>query len=382
MSTGRKLGIGFLSFIFTLLLFGTVMTSGFATTFSDRENPKKWLDESGVYSAAVDSLLAQLEKISKQDGGAGQSGDAQEQLTIPIDRPEIQSAIKNAFSPQFLEDAAEQFINGTYDWLEGKTEKPRFRIDFTPAKTSFVLQVTDYLKQRLNSLPACTSVAQAQTFDPFTVECRPPGLNIDAEAQRVSSELLTSEEFLPDTVFTADNTFKDEQTGKSAFDNLAELPKVYQLSQILPFIFGTLALLGAVGIFFLHPDKRKGAGKLAYMFGVTGVILLIGALLTNAGFNKLRDQLINENGDEFEALKGSLLTLLQKINGAINQVTVKFAIAFIVLAAGTLVYLFFTRGKNGQKGTPTDKPAESKGPENTSGVEHADNQKTESKEET
>src|SRR3989344_1871912 len=122
----------------TLLLILTATIAILDLTFTPG-NVKKWLKGSAVYSTVTDNILKQSQDALAKSTDGSQS---------PLNQPEIQAAVKDAFSPAFLQTSTENFIDGLTPWLNGKTAKPTFSIDVSSAKTKFIESLANYARNR------------------------------------------------------------------------------------------------------------------------------------------------------------------------------------------------------------------------------------------
>lgn len=312
--------------LFTLAIIGAVLF-----VFGTPEGAKKALNDSGLYDNAVDSVLEATAKEAKKE-----SGDV-----LPLDDPAIQSAVKDAVPPELLKDSSEVIIASLYDWLNGKTEKPEFAIDLNETKTKLVDGIAGAAQSRYEGLPVCT-LEQLQSVgtdvDPFNAPCQVPGLASSSIAERVRQELLTNNEFLKDTVITADNLPKDEQ-GNGIADNFSAVPGIFGLIKSLPLLLGFVSLLLAVAVMFLSESKRIGLRRIGITLVGTGIFLLIGSLIGILLFDQANKpgKLVQE-GNEYNA---NIIKGLQSLFDGLNQGLMRYYIAYIILGTGILLTLWY-----------------------------------------
>ena len=174
----KKLARGLSSYLSKLFIFLVAIVGALVFTFHSPKKIEKSLSDSGVYSTFIDSALKEVNKSNK-------SGN--DNSNIPITDPAIKEAANKAFPPTLLQQTTENVLNGSYDWLTGKTTGPSFKVDLRQAKQTFAQSVGEAAKQRLVKLPACTA-AQLQKLssdiDPFSVLCRPPGVNLASQQRK------------------------------------------------------------------------------------------------------------------------------------------------------------------------------------------------------
>ncbi|HLC91966.1 MAG TPA: hypothetical protein VJC09_02855, partial [Candidatus Saccharimonadales bacterium] len=124
----KKILRWFASYFFKLFILLVAVVAALVMTFHSPDKIEKSLSDSGVYSTFVDSALQEVQKAVK---------DNPDNSEVPIADPAIKAAAKQAFTPQLLQTSTESVLNGTYDWLAGKTAEPNFKIDLTNAKQTF-----------------------------------------------------------------------------------------------------------------------------------------------------------------------------------------------------------------------------------------------------
>ncbi len=105
-----------------------IITVYFLTTGSlitDRNTVKAWLNDSDTYVHIEENMLNLIE-IEDENGN---KQTLQESLDIGgLDGDVIVAVISDSYNAEFLQSAFERVIDGTYDWLEGKTPQPEFEV--------------------------------------------------------------------------------------------------------------------------------------------------------------------------------------------------------------------------------------------------------------
>lgn len=306
--------------LFTLALAGATWM-----TFSTPDAIKQAADDSNIYQTAVDNILDTAKKNIR-------SQDAQ----LPIDQPEIEQAAREAFPADLLSKNSGSIIDGFYAWLQGKTEQPEFSVNLSEAKQSFASGAADYAVKRYESLPPCT-LAQLRTLDaevdPFSVDCRPPGLASVSVRQEVIDKILGSPEFLADTNFTAEDLPKDEQ-GRTVTENLSKAPDAYNVLRTLPWILGLLSAVFGIGVFLLSDTKKQGIKSIGITLLGTGLFIGIGALLADWTFKQVNSQAKEPFADSLISITTSLI---QSVNGNL----LKFYASYILLGTVILLSLWY-----------------------------------------
>lgn len=339
----KKLLLGLLSALFSLCIITLAVTTSFNSVFGRPDTLKTTLQQSKVY----DSLAASVgDNIAK---------NAQAETGLPAENPLVQNAITKVITPQKLQGYSEQAIDGTYSWLEGKTETPNYQLDLASLQGELGASAGDAAAQHVQTLPVCTLAQLRQldpaTADPFSLPCQPPNVNIAAERQKVVNELTANNTITEDNTLTAQDA-TDEQ-GQNVFQNLAYIPVVFQWSKFLPWVAGVLAIAAGAAIVFLYLDRRQGIKLLAKMLVITGVILLIGIWLGSFVLGKARPDV--QAGSTSVALQDSVVTVMRSLNRALNRTLLVFAIVYTLAGAGGLIGLYSTRPKHAMDAS-LDKP--------------------------
>jgi hypothetical protein len=279
---------------------------------------------------------------------------------------------------EFIQSNSESFIDSLYAWLSGKTEQPQFTVDLTEAKQKLIDGVAAAAQNRYEGLPICT-LEQVRSLgtdiDPFNAPCQPPGLASSAVQEKVRTELASNQEFLKDTVLTAEDLPKDEQ-GRTVTDNLAAAPDAYNLAKSLPWLLALVSLLLAAAVVFLSDTKLRGLRSIGITLLGTGIFLFIGSFLITYAFNQANKpgKLVQE-GNDFNA---NIIAGLQSMSDSFNSALMRFYIAYILIGAGILLALWFrNRGQKHEaapvvddKAAVTEKPEEKAEPDTDTKTEH------------
>jgi hypothetical protein len=263
MSPTRRIGLFICNSLFRLALLVTMSLAVFNLSFRTPTLLKASLVETKAYERFVPAVI----EDNKQRGSS-----------LPLDDPEIRAIAARAFSPELMQKNAEQFIDATYAWLQGETYQPRFRIDFSSAKQQFANEVGAYEIRRLKALPVCATYKPSVTFDVYNATCRPLGLQLDGREQDIAAEIMSSQGFMPKSIFTADDLPRNDK-GETISQRLALAPLYFRLANSLMWIFGGLTILLAAGMVYLRPSRRKGWRSLGIAILSDGALLAISALV-------------------------------------------------------------------------------------------------------
>lgn len=331
----RKFAVFLAGTLLLFLLYTTVTASVTVLTFTPG-HLKKWLHDGNVYNTIIDSLTKQGQTAvaaTAADDTANNNGE------------EVKAAIKQAVTPAFLQQSTEQFIDGTTPWLEGKTTQPTFNIDVSSVKQTFIQQLADQARAKYAALPVCARGQTPDTSDIFNVSCQVPGVSIEPQIQQAIQDFNANKDFLPNATINPTNLeSNDSGQQKPVFEQLHNVPTYYKWAHILPYILGTLAIISALVIIFASSERRTGVRRVMIALASTGIILLLTVMVSTYGVNKAQDHIAKSAGPD-TVVQNSAVQVIKLVQHDINRNIIIFAAVFLVLAAGLLVYLLFTRPK-------------------------------------
>ncbi len=324
----------FVAALLPLFLFALAVDVGILQTAGQPEKIKKILSSSGIYDSVVASALDQAKN------SAGDKGDG-----IALTNPAVKTAAEKAITPAFLQQSTETLIDSTFNWLDGKTPTPDFRIDLSSVKSTFAVEAGKAAQAQAASLPVCTSGGASSSFDPFEATCLPRGVTPSAAATQVQNDIISGQGFLKDAVITAD-TVKSGDTNQSVFnDQLKNAPKAYQKAKKSPIVLGILSLLAVFGVIFLSSSRRAGVRRAGITLLVVGVSLLVFAWVLNWGVNqKALPKLNLDNKVLQEKVRVLAKDLTQSLDKTYYVIGGTYAALGTLAIAGTM---FIHRGKGG-----------------------------------
>jgi cation transport regulator ChaB len=335
----RKSFVHLLSLILLFSLVSLAVSVGTNLTLSEPTKLEKALDDSKFYDSFATYAAEQTQKIAGHDAAA----------SVQLKDPAIKQAAANVFTPQFLKQTVAKILNSNYDWLKGKTDRPDFAVDLSGAKQVYAASVGGYVKDRLAGLPTCTPAQLAQlpavaNVDWLNIECRPAALSPEAARMVVTQQLANSDDFLDNPQLTAQSIGSQDSGGSQPYyTQLSSLPKVYQFSQKLPIIAAVLALLGILGIVFIHPDRRRGLKRVGIVALTAGILLALEKLISDVIFTKLEQGVFNQSSTG--PLQHSLVDALHRIEAKLVMIDFYFAAAYLLLGIALLLWLRRGRAK-------------------------------------
>jgi len=325
MGIARRLMLGLLSSLFVTLLFAAAFDIGFVRTATNPEKVKQLVSESGIYRSVVPNLLSQTKTISTNLGDISTKDTA------------IQQAANKALTPQDVKAQTEPVIDNIYAWLDGKIERPNFKISLAGVKSDFGVNVAKEVQTRLSKLAACSpaqSLAISRSNDYLNANCLPAGVSPAAAAAQVRRALNGSNDFIEKTNITPD-TIKQDGSRQSVFDEqLKQAPQRYQLFKKTPFLLTVLAILTGVGIFFLSDTRQKGLRRIGISLLIVGILMMLFAWAVNRTMNT---NVIPKISFDNAFLKQDITALARDITGQINKNYWFFGILYAVLGAAVIV---------------------------------------------
>lgn len=327
-------------------------------TLGTSDNLKRWLAESSIYNNVVDSALTNAQVNSIKTGN---------DTSIPLDNDVVRQSAEAVFTADLIEGHVNNFIDGNYSWIQGKTPTPEFSINLEKAKQTFAERVGSEVQTRLATLPTCTPEQLSKfqiPLDPMTINCKPASLNPETEGARITEEIGSSD-FLKKPVIDANTIGKDnDNKGDAYYKDLEALPSAYSFAQKLPGIAAILVILLGAGIIFIAPTKRRGIRKIASVFLVAGLFLVIMKVISFIVVSSVQERVLTKTFEN--RLQEGYTQLLEKIQASIAQADFQFGLAFIALALVAYIVLLATRNKSRKEKGSQDKPEKAKKDNNSS----------------
>jgi hypothetical protein len=334
----RKGIVYLLSLSLLVTLVGTAVATSANQTLGKPKKVETYLAQSKLYDHFVAYTADQAKKTS---------GDGDQSGSVSLSDAAVQTAAKSAFSPQLIQKSVNTFIDSNYAWLEGKTATPNFTIDLSSQKQTFAQKVGEYVKTYTAGLPVCTDAqaAQQQNTDPLAATCRPAALTPEDAGAQTTQRLSTTSDFLSNPIITASSINpKGNQQSKPYYQKLSRLPQLYRLATKLPFIFGGLSILSALGVIFIMPERRKGVRRVGIVLLASGIILVAMKFIADFGFKQMEHRVFNSAS--IGQLQQSLTDFGHRVESSMVRTDLIFGIVFLLLALVILGILFRTRQKS------------------------------------
>lgn len=328
MDIARKFALGVCETIMFLCIGLFIFGLIFRITIGNSVFIEKTISGSGIYTVVTNNLKNQIQGSNSFSSS---------------ENPIITSAINKAFSVNRIQDFAESGISQTYAWLEGETQTPKFSLDTNQIKIDMADAIANGLSERAATLPACSSRIRPTTNDIFTINCIPPGTDINVEIFKIKQQILTADtnQLGQNTPISAESiTFSSNQ--QPYYKNLAQLPKYYQLLKNLVFILTMMFLIMAVVVIILKKPRYKALKTLALPFMIYGILYIIAGFIVPSQLNKLIDANIKSiNPPEFIApLKFIATSMIKQGSGALTKTGIIF---FVIGLACLIIYILIKR---------------------------------------
>jgi hypothetical protein len=312
----------------TLLSFGLSWSAWHV--ISQPDYVKQTLRKNDIYQTVVQDLLKQ--KQTDIAGAAGVSGD----------QSEVQDAITKAIPPELLQTQAEKIIDGSFDWLQGKTDKLNVTFDIGSAKQQIADGIAAAADKHLRSLPTCTTAASLQSnasANALEATCLPPGFDIPAAVNQARQNVLGSEA-LQNTSLNADEI--QTGNGTSLQQQLQSGPKIYERTQWAIYGQGILAILLAIGLVLLSTDWRIGIRRLGIIALWTGALSAGIAWLSGIAVKYAADKLAG-NTAGMQVLQQKAIGIVQVIVNDIRTWWMYYGAVLAMLGIVLLVTYRLTR---------------------------------------
>lgn len=348
MSGGKKIGLGVVSFmLFNLICVGLLLIA-VSQVLTSREQVKILATNKATYSAITKTLV--------QNGLGNTTQNVLDNSQQTPDNQALQKIIEKYLGTQNYSRIATNIIDSTYDWLEGKTEQPKFNVSFASNQAEFQQFITTVFTERYTSLPPCDSTIDLTTYNPLEATCKPEGYDEAAVQAFVSDQAEAPElaEFYKNASLNSTLVFGEINSATTS-----QARGWYNFLKIIPIIFSILLALFVALIFLICFNWRKG-------LKVTAIAILVPSLvclLSTAVFMVVARAIVIPaiTGNNQTALEPALNFAFAQINNRI----ILYSALLATLSAASLVVLHFTKQKASTAALPDipepiKAPAESK----------------------
>ncbi len=342
MSFAKNFGLKIAASLFGLSIFGLAVAFSFNAVFGTPDSLKVALAKSGTYTIIADSIAANLANETYTsyigDRATGGSGEPVKANTAAFNK-----AAKSIITPSIIQRNTEKVIDGSYAWLDGSMPTPTFRLDTNEIQQQVAANLGTAATGRVGKLPICTQAQLQQldihNIDPFTVPCRPPDINLTALRRQFEDNLSVNNDSPADKIITAEDV--TNEAGQNVFAQAKRIPRIFQLGQRLPWIFGVVAIISAVIVVCFSSPRLRGVKSVSIMFLIMGVMLFAFIVIVAFVFRQIGANIAgasNEVGD-------TVLTVARALNDQVSSPLKIFAIVYVLLGITGLVLPRFVRNR-------------------------------------
>lgn len=343
----KKLITRFSIFLLFLSVIGFVasLTLNFTITAS---HVKSWVRESNVKDVLPEYIINQFQPDDELQAG------------ISLRDPNIKKAALDALTPTIIQESLDKMVDGTFQWLDGTTEKPNIAINTKQVKQNFADNVELYIVSRYNSLPVCPARTLPKTNDPLTIDCKPPiSINIEQEAKKYKIDLLSNEDLLPQDVISSESVLNTSTSQSNAPLNTSNLPGIYQNSRRLPLLFMLFIVICSFVIIYWNTSRLKGLRKVGIIVTIASLFSTVGTLAGGKGINSIQNSLLQAGTvqDNQESLRKVGVAIIASLRSEYMHNSLTIAGSFLVLGLSIIiaVALLSRRSKNTVHSRPNSK---------------------------
>ncbi len=299
----RRTFVVLLSLLFLASISTFVTSRSLSVVFGRSANIKAQLVKSGLYKDLPPQLYAKFRKsLNPNTTIAGAS----------IERPEIEAAFLEALSPERMQRLTESSIDTFYNSIASPDANIQLNIDIGEVKQAFADGLAQRIQTRLSSLPVCRTAPVGT--DPFTITCLPQGLNIQAESERIKKEVLSNQDFLPQSTISLDTLRNGDLTKTSQPTQSFQIIKnAYRWLMRLPWASGVLSLVLAALIVLVAPRRLNGIRTVFSILLVFGLINVVGiTIASKVASSEIKANLSSEAPESIQRAALILFTQLQR----------------------------------------------------------------------
>lgn len=331
-----------LSVALFLLLLITPLYIALYQTFNTPDKFLTAIDNSMAYGNIVEIAIDQI------NSETGEQSDAVEEA-FPLTDEEIREIADQIFPPEWLKESTEEIVLGVYDWLEGETERPIFYISLEERKPQFESAIRENINKRLDSYDTCSPDIDysADGFSPLDEECIPPGIDFDAEIDKLVEQVLNDDQFWESALIDSSEI--------NISDGFRDAPTIFQSLDEALFILIIIILALPLLIVLVTPNWRSGFSIVSLLLFVTGTLHLLVGLGTSAISNAIIEGIIRESeGDteQISIIRDLVVPFVSElVNHVGNSLLVSAALILLFAIIG-VISLYFMREKRGSHKMP------------------------------
>lgn len=339
----RRLGKWFLGALFLGALWLFLLLSPLSFKLSNPDTVKRWVAVSGIYGDLLPQVLEQA-----AEKGTDDQIEPEQANDNPVDPKVIQDLFAEVLPPAKLQEYIETVIDGSYGWLQGKTEIPQFSIDLSERRPAIIAAFTDYVHEKLAGAPTCSlSVVDQPDFDPLSANCIPPGYSVAQVAEEAVAELTGPDGLLEEPVLTSQTLINNlrqqyQESPEEAInpDTVLDVgPRAYGHLTKLPWYLVGLVLVTGAGLIWLSRDRMKTGRGLAIKLLIAGGVITLATYIASRVFSSLIDRIDIEVAERTVNLNKTLQPLYETILRELSQAIYWFAVPTLIAGLGGTIAL-------------------------------------------
>lgn len=331
MNLLRHIGLALSASIFSIAIFLFATMLSLFLVFGTPTHLENALSQSGIYNNVGQFLLEKNQ--SKGDD------------TLPLTNPTVKAAVERAIPASTVERNVDQVLDSTYAWAQGKTASPNFAIDLTEIKGEISANLSESLTAKLQALPVCPAgtVIPTSTAAILSLTCRPANVPVGKLVQAVEQQ-AEGQGIITDNSLNAQSI--KNSNGQSVFDQLHNVPKLYQNYVRTLYMLPVLAVITGLGIIFLSRSKRAGVRRAGVTLVTTGIYATIFALLALWLMNHYAGKL-SEQATALASLQGKLINVIRMLADDLRRNWLIFGLSYLV--GGGVIWLLTHLIKHSKK---------------------------------
>lgn len=340
---------------FKFILYAAAILGSLATIVATPTTIKESLASTKLYDSLVENIFDSAQKNLGSEAG--------NQVYV---QNILKKAALDAFSPDFIRNSTEQFIDSAYRWLGGEVDIPDFRIDLSPAKDRFIANVANAAETYVAGLPICTLRQMRELnpqTDPFSLSCRPPTLSPTQAREQVITELQNNNDFIKTPVITASSLPKNQE-GQTFFEQSPNIPKYYRLAKASIWLLPVIAVLLAIAVVLLNKPRILGVKSLGKSLAAVGLLIAVTTLILGYLLGKATQPNGAVGKSANSELAASLVEVLNTLAALFDKSLYVYSAVYLAIGGALLLGVHI---KNKQSVTPapasnTNKPIKKKTP--------------------
>jgi len=339
MKTIRWIFTILFSLILSIVVLLGIPVGTLAHIVNNAERVKSLVGESGIYDNTGDILSDIVPMALESSEGEGMF-NIQEKLQN--EESEMIGLIEGILTPEFLKTNTEKSIDAFYSWFKRESEYPKIEINLAEDKEKITDILLLSLSSKIENLPVCrTDLIVQGDMNPFEMECKPEGFDVDTFREEMEEQLSKEEvDSQENSVFdqfmfkTKKEDFRDELTGK--------VQSVYKIATFVPIIIigGVIFLL--LLIILLIPNVKTKFIYSGILLILTSIPASLSKLIIVSNFKNIINIVINQfsqnGGSELEDISGTtIFNVIETITANIlKEISV---VGLVVLLFGVVIII-------------------------------------------